>query len=70
MIIIYWTSDWLNLSLGERRVRVHTLCLPVVNQPAQIYASLNTQAISAVLAKMGKCTINIFKSIFYISGFY
>jgi protein transport protein SEC24 len=37
---------------GERRIRVHTLCLPVTDQIPQLYASLNVQAISCVLAKM------------------
>lgn len=39
---------------GERRIRVHTLSLPVANQLSQIYASADQQAIVALLAKMGK----------------
>ena len=39
---------------GERRIRVHTLALPVSNQLSQIYARLNIQAIAGVLANMGK----------------
>lgn len=39
-------------SKGERRIRVHTLCLPVSKQPAQIYAKLDIQAMAGVLAKM------------------
>lgn len=40
--------------IGERRIRVHTLCLPVSDNLSQIYSSVNVQATAAVLAKMGK----------------
>ena len=39
---------------GERRIRVHTLCVAVSSQPAHVYAGLNVQAITVVLAMMGK----------------
>ena len=39
--------------LGDRRIRVHTLCLPVSDQLAQLYAGLNVVPIAGVLAKMG-----------------
>ena len=39
---------------GERRIRVHTLCVAVSSQPAHVYAGLNVQAITGVLAMMGK----------------
>ncbi|WAQ97426.1 SC24B-like protein [Mya arenaria] len=39
-------------SKGERRIRVHTLCLPVTNQIADIHAAADQQAIVALLAKM------------------
>ncbi|XP_052264900.1 protein transport protein Sec24A-like isoform X2 [Dreissena polymorpha] len=39
-------------SKGERRIRVHTLCLPVSNQMSEIHASADQQAIVALLAKM------------------
>ena len=42
------------LAVGERRIRVHTLCLAVSSQPAHVYAKLNVQAITTVLAKMGE----------------
>uniref|UniRef100_A0A1X7U3G3 Uncharacterized protein n=1 Tax=Amphimedon queenslandica TaxID=400682 RepID=A0A1X7U3G3_AMPQE len=38
---------------GDRRIRVHTLCLPVSDQLAQLYAGLNVVPIAGVLAKMG-----------------
>ena len=41
---------------GERRIRVHTLCVAVSSQPAHVYAGLNVQAITGVLAMMGKLT--------------
>lgn len=42
--------------VGERRIRVHTLCLPVTNQLSEIYAGADQQAIIGLLAKMGKKT--------------
>ena len=41
------------LITGDRRIRVHTLCLPVSDQLAQLYAGLNILPITGVLAKMG-----------------
>lgn len=38
---------------GERRIRVHTLCLPVVNSLSDIFAGADVQAISGLLACMG-----------------
>ncbi|RUS79855.1 hypothetical protein EGW08_012381 [Elysia chlorotica] len=39
-------------SKGERRIRVHTLCVPVTNQLSDIFAGADQQAIAALLAKM------------------
>ncbi|KAG5845471.1 hypothetical protein ANANG_G00139470 [Anguilla anguilla] len=39
-------------SKGKRRIRVHTLCLPVVNQLSDVFAGADVQAISALLANM------------------
>lgn len=39
-------------SKGERRIRVHTLCLPVVTTLIDIYAGADVQAVTALLAKM------------------
>ncbi|XP_058853252.1 protein transport protein Sec24A-like isoform X2 [Acipenser ruthenus] len=39
-------------SKGERRIRVHTLCLPVVNSMADIFAGADVQAITGLLASM------------------
>ena len=41
------------LLIGERRIRVHTLCLPVTTQLTHIYARLNVLAITGTLANMG-----------------
>ncbi|XP_031730054.1 protein transport protein Sec24A-like isoform X3 [Anarrhichthys ocellatus] len=40
-------------SKGERRIRVHTLCLPVVNSLSDIFAGADVQAITGLLACMG-----------------
>lgn len=45
---------------GERRIRVHTLCLPVVTSLMDVYAGADVQAIICLLANMGKLKINIF----------
>jgi len=40
---------------AERRIRVHTLCLPVTTVIGEICASANQHVIVGLLAKMGKC---------------
>ncbi|XP_072251259.1 protein transport protein Sec24B [Leuresthes tenuis] len=39
-------------SKGKRRIRVHTLCLPVVSQLSDLYAGADVQAITCLLANM------------------
>lgn len=39
---------------GERRIRVHTLCLPVAANLSDILYSADQQCIVGLLAKMGK----------------
>ncbi|XP_078407068.1 protein transport protein Sec24A isoform X1 [Cetorhinus maximus] len=39
-------------SKGERRIRVHTMCLPVVNSLTDIYAGADVQAVTCLLASM------------------
>ncbi|XP_034545344.1 protein transport protein Sec24B isoform X2 [Notolabrus celidotus] len=39
-------------SKGKRRIRVHTLCLPVVNQLSDVYSGADVQAITCLLANM------------------
>uniref|UniRef100_A0A670J1Q0 SEC24 homolog A, COPII coat complex component n=1 Tax=Podarcis muralis TaxID=64176 RepID=A0A670J1Q0_PODMU len=39
-------------SKGERRIRVHTLCLPVVSQLSDVYLGADVQAIIGLLANM------------------
>lgn len=51
MIIIVLFSS-LFLCTGERRIRVHTIALPVSDKLADIYAGCNVQAITGMLAKM------------------
>lgn len=40
--------------VGKRRIRVHTLCLPVVSQLSDVYAGADVQAITCLLADMGE----------------
>ncbi|XP_076459524.1 protein transport protein Sec24A-like isoform X2 [Babylonia areolata] len=39
-------------SKGERRIRVHTLCVPTTSQLTEVFAGADQQAIAALLAKM------------------
>ncbi|XP_013421986.1 protein transport protein Sec24A [Lingula anatina] len=39
-------------SKGERRIRVHNLCLPVTNQLTDVFSGADQQAIAGLLAKM------------------
>ncbi|XP_068181019.1 protein transport protein Sec24B [Antennarius striatus] len=39
-------------SKGKRRIRVHTLCLPVVSQLSDVYAGADVQALTCLLADM------------------
>lgn len=39
-------------SKGERRIRVHTMCLPVVNSLSDVFAGADVQAITGLLACM------------------
>ncbi|KAL4641601.1 protein transport protein Sec24B isoform X4 [Arapaima gigas] len=39
-------------SKGKRRIRVHTLCLPVVSQLSEVFAGADVQAITCLLANM------------------
>lgn len=48
---------------GERRIRVHTLALPITNKLADLYATADVQAISTLLTKMGKLPILICRSL-------
>ena len=50
-------SSWLYCSFhitGERRIRVHTLALPVTEKLSDLYAACNVTAIVGLLGKMGK----------------
>lgn len=47
-------DDFYVFLLGERRIRVHTLCLPVVNSLADVYAGADVQAVVCLLANMGE----------------
>lgn len=43
-----------SIPVGKRRIRVHTMCLPVVNQLSDVYAGADVQAITVLLANMGE----------------
>eukprot|EP00667_Euglena_gracilis_P001269 EG_transcript_1269 len=44
--LLYTTSG------GERRIRVHTLCLPVTSSALQLYQSIDTSAMANMMLKM------------------
>lgn len=41
------------LLTGERRIRVHTMCLPIASTVADVIQSADQQCIVGLLAKMG-----------------
>nr|CAB3265935.1 protein transport protein Sec24A [Phallusia mammillata] len=45
--LLYTTSK------GERRIRVHTMCIPIVKTTAEIHNNVDCEAVVALLAKMG-----------------
>lgn len=45
---------------AERRIRVHTLCLPVTSSLSDVQASANQLAIVGLLAKMGELFLCIY----------
>ena len=63
-----WLTARKRLFAGERRIRVHTLCVPITNQLSDVFAGADQQAIASLLAKMGRyefefiCEVHVFKS--------
>lgn len=53
-------SPVLNFLTGERRIRVHTMCLPVVTALSDVYLGADVQAITGLLANMGKHDKSLF----------
>ena len=46
---------------GERRIRVHTLGLPITNKLADLYATADVQAVATLLTKMGQCFVEMYE---------
>ncbi len=40
--------------VGERRIRVHTMCLPVTSSLADVFSGADQKAIVGLLGKMGE----------------
>ncbi|XP_068702636.1 protein transport protein Sec24A-like [Montipora foliosa] len=51
-IAVFQSALLYTSSKGERRIRVHTLGLPITNKLADLYATADVQAIATLLAKM------------------
>ncbi|XP_036619787.1 protein transport protein Sec24B [Trichosurus vulpecula] len=51
-LVCFQTALLYTSSKGERRIRVHTLCLPVVSSLADVYAGVDVQASICLLANM------------------
>lgn len=49
----------MRMSLGERRIRVHTLSLPVSKTLTEICANADQEAVVSLIAKMGRTTARI-----------
>lgn len=61
-ISCYWF--YLLTISGERRIRVHTLCLPVASNLSEILHSADQQCIAGLLAKMGELHFQFFIQTF------
>jgi hypothetical protein len=42
---------------GERRIRVHTLAVPITADLPTVFACADGQAVAALVAKMGACVV-------------
>ena len=42
---------------GERRIRVHTVAAPIAKTLQDVYDSVDTDAVAALLAKLGLCCL-------------
>uniref|UniRef100_A0A8C6S2B4 SEC24 homolog B, COPII coat complex component n=1 Tax=Nannospalax galili TaxID=1026970 RepID=A0A8C6S2B4_NANGA len=51
-LVCFQTALLYTSSKGERRIRVHTLCLPVVSSLTDVYAGVDVQAAICLLANM------------------
>ncbi|XP_038611027.1 protein transport protein Sec24B isoform X2 [Tachyglossus aculeatus] len=51
-LVCFQTALLYTSSKGERRIRVHTLCLPVVSSLADVYVGVDVQAAICLLANM------------------
>ncbi|XP_061441405.1 protein transport protein Sec24B isoform X2 [Rhineura floridana] len=51
-LVCFQTALLYTSSKGERRIRVHTLCLPVVTSLTDVYAGTDVQAVICLLANM------------------
>lgn len=52
---------------GERRIRVHTMCLPVVTTLSEVYLGADVQAITGLLANMGESAKSLFGDVWIVS---
>lgn len=55
--------------IGERRIRVHTMCLPIASTVADVIQSADQQCIVGLLAKMGKLPFIFFFIMVSLSYF-
>jgi protein transport protein SEC24 len=47
------------IALGERRIRVHTLSLPVSATLKDVYSNADQEAVAALIAKMGQLQFDL-----------
>ncbi|KAH0500773.1 Protein transport protein Sec24B [Microtus ochrogaster] len=72
-LVCFQTALLYTSSKGERRIRVHTLCLPVVSSLADVYAGVDVQAAICLLANMAVffgTSIHSIQSIMLSGGMY
>jgi len=55
-------------SLGERRIRVATVCLPVTSSLSDLFKHADVDAVVTLMSKMGGCHINLALTLLSLSN--
>lgn len=52
-VYLYYFNIYIFFLLGDRRIRVHTLCLPIISDFSKIFNYFDIKATTSLLSKMG-----------------
>lgn len=62
-ILLRTVPMYLYVDAGERRIRVHTMCLPIASNVTEVIQSADQQCIIGLLAKMGRLSIALDRTV-------